>query len=40
MHNKDLPAALVNPVENMFDVRFKDLIAGYKFILSFENGRY
>ncbi|XP_067935737.1 alpha-(1,3)-fucosyltransferase 11-like [Watersipora subatra] len=38
LHNKDLPLELVNPVENMFDDRFKDLIAKYKFVLSFENG--
>ena len=39
LHNKDLPLELVNPVENMFDSKFKDLIAKYKFVISFENGK-
>ena len=39
LHNKDLPLELVNPVENMFDDAFKNLIAKYKFVISFENGR-
>lgn len=38
LHNKDLPEHLARPVESMFNTQFKDLLAEYKFILSFENG--
>jgi len=40
LHNKDLPLDLVAPVENMFSSKFKDLIAKYKFVISFENGKF